>query len=347
MMKQACFGLRITAVTAAIALATLGVQAAAPQITNVLTSYGFEDDTGLNLFFGGAVGPTDAIERSTAQKFEGENSLYLSYDGEGGGDIFGHWDGLSFDASAPHDGYATTFQLYPVLGGQNWRGSPDADGGNHIGIQIFGLNGATPGGLWTDIAVGLMDSEEDGFAALGVMDNAQTVHDARYQRVADVPLEEWTKITVYRKPSSMGSEQAVELWVGGTLAGTYNDYLGDVAITQLGRWGQAMSVTGHGEFYVDDYQFGTGIEGAGCAPGDADGDGDVDDDDLSLLLANWGSETATCAQGEFSDVPPVNDDDLSLLLANWTGPLAAAVPEPATIALLVVAPALFRVRRKA
>jgi len=86
---------------------------------------------------------------------------------------------------------------------------------------------------------------------------------------------------------------------------------------------------------------------APCDPGDADGDGDVDDDDLSLLLANWGSETAACAQGEFNGVPPVDDDDLSLLLANWTGSPAAAVPEPATIALLAVAPALLRKRRRA
>ena len=70
-----------------------------------------------------------------------------------------------------------------------------------------------------------------------------------------------------------------------------------------------------------------------CSPGDADFDGDVDDDDLSLVLANWGQDT-DCAHGEFSGTAPVNDDDLSLLLANWTGPLSAAVPEPATMAIL-------------
>ena len=85
------------------------------------------------------------------------------------------------------------------------------------------------------------------------------------------------------------------------------------------------------------------LPGGRCEPGDADGDGDVDDNDLSWLLANWGQNT-DCGHGEFSGVPPVNDDDLSLLLANWTGPLPAAVPEPAAPALLAVV-ALASVRR--
>ena len=84
-----------------------------------------------------------------------------------------------------------------------------------------------------------------------------------------------------------------------------------------------------------------------CNPGDADFDGDVDDDDLSLLLANWGSETATCGQGEFSNVPPVDDDDLSLLLANWTGPLPAAVPEPAVCGAVLLAGLSILRRRRA
>ena len=69
--------------------------------------------------------------------------------------------------------------------------------------------------------------------------------------------------------------------------------------------------------------------------GDADRDEDVDDDDLSLLLANWGTGTSW-GQGDFKDDDTVNDDDLSLLLANWTGAPAAAVPEPTTVALLVL-----------
>jgi hypothetical protein len=88
-------------------------------------------------------------------------------------------------------------------------------------------------------------------------------------------------------------------------------------------------------------------------PGDADGDGSVDDNDLSLLLANWGQAVAGdpdggWGSGEFDGVSPVNDNDLSLLLANWGGADSGAVPEPAVACLLaMVAPALWRVRRKA
>ena len=77
--------------------------------------------------------------------------------------------------------------------------------------------------------------------------------------------------------------------------------------------------------------------------GDANGDRSVDDDDLSLLLANWGQDT-DWAHGEFSGVPPVNDDDLSLLLANWTG--AAAVPEPASAAVMLTTLVAGALRRR-
>ena len=89
---------------------------------------------------------------------------------------------------------------------------------------------------------------------------------------------------------------------------------------------------------LDEIIIGLGEVGLQYTPGDADKDGDVDDDDLSILLANWAQDT-NWDHGEFSGTPPVDDNDLSLLLANWTG--AAAVPEPMTVALLLVAaPAL-------
>ncbi len=72
--------------------------------------------------------------------------------------------------------------------------------------------------------------------------------------------------------------------------------------------------------------------------GDCDLSGCVDDDDLSLLLANWGVGT-TWGTGDLDESGTVDDDDLSLLLANWgTGcsPAGEAVPEPATLSLLVL-----------
>ena len=71
-------------------------------------------------------------------------------------------------------------------------------------------------------------------------------------------------------------------------------------------------------------------------PGDADGDGWVDDDDLSLVLANWG-QTSGWGNGDFTADGWVDDDDLSLLLTYWSGAGGgAAVPEPATMVVIVL-----------
>ena len=79
--------------------------------------------------------------------------------------------------------------------------------------------------------------------------------------------------------------------------------------------------------------------------GDADLSGYVDDDDLSLLLANWNAGTAW-GQGDFNASDNVDDDDLSLLLANWNQGVPpgapGAIPEPATLLLLIGVLALIR-----
>jgi len=74
-------------------------------------------------------------------------------------------------------------------------------------------------------------------------------------------------------------------------------------------------------------------------PGDADDNGFVDDSDLAVLLGNWEQDPGTIttwALGDFTADTDVDDDDLAVLLGNWTGPPpgGAAVPEPATMALL-------------
>jgi len=85
----------------------------------------------------------------------------------------------------------------------------------------------------------------------------------------------------------------------------------------------------------------TGLSGGSLPglPGDANGNGFVDDDDLAVLLSNWEADPGTITTwtlGDFTADTDVDDDDLAVLLGNWTGPPpgGAAVPEPATLALL-------------
>jgi len=242
----------ITVVT--VGLLAAGVQAV-PMIATPLTSNSFEDETDLVLVNAGepAVG---LVELSSAQAYEGESSLHLIYDGRGGagGDFFAKWVNYQagFDAAGPHPGYVTKFQLYPIWGSQHWRGSTGSDGGEHVGIAVYG---ASPGGYAVDdILVGLMDSQTEGYASLGVVWKYEVDPAYREQYVADVPLNQWTQITVYRKASPASTD--VELWVGDTRVGTYEDLSGNNTIEFMGWLGNSSGFGGSGEFYLDDMQFG-------------------------------------------------------------------------------------------
>ncbi|MBN2022588.1 MAG: autotransporter-associated beta strand repeat-containing protein [Pirellulales bacterium] len=81
------------------------------------------------------------------------------------------------------------------------------------------------------------------------------------------------------------------------------------------------------------------VGGVIVPPGDANRDGKVDAADAAALAANWLKATgAVWAEGDFNDDHAVDDLDLAILAANWgAGATTAAVPEPSTLALAVLA----------
>jgi len=115
-------------------------------------------------------------------------------------------------------------------------------------------------------------------------------------------------------------------------------------------------IVAFGDIDGSNYVYLTGLSGGTPVgpelPGDANDNGFVDDDDLAILLSNWEQDPGTIttwALGDFTADTDVDDDDLAVLLGNWTGPgpAGAAVPEPATMALLALGGlSVLRRRRK-
>ena len=79
------------------------------------------------------------------------------------------------------------------------------------------------------------------------------------------------------------------------------------------------------------------------ARGDVDQDGDVDDDDLSYWSSNFGQSGVGPVFGDFDGDNRSSGNDFLLFQRNYTGSKgggggnAAAVPEPASLGLLVIA----------
>lgn len=88
----------------------------------------------------------------------------------------------------------------------------------------------------------------------------------------------------------------------------------------------------------------------GLKPGDANRDGVVNQLDFSILAANFNGNPKTWDQGNFNSVTGTNQLDFSILAANFNtsapAPPIAAVPEPATAALLGIALLGFGLRAK-
>jgi hypothetical protein len=75
-------------------------------------------------------------------------------------------------------------------------------------------------------------------------------------------------------------------------------------------------------------------------PGDANRDGVIDRVDAGIMAAHWGETDAEWRDGDFNEDGVVNGADAAILAANWSTSgedhgSGAAVPEPATIVLLL------------
>ena len=76
-------------------------------------------------------------------------------------------------------------------------------------------------------------------------------------------------------------------------------------------------------------------------PGDANLDGKVDINDLTIVLSNYNHSGQTWGTGDFTGDGQVDINDLTIVLSNYNHSIAArggslsAVPEPATLVLLV------------
>ena len=82
-----------------------------------------------------------------------------------------------------------------------------------------------------------------------------------------------------------------------------------------------------------------------CNPGDANNDGVVDLLDLDILGRNYGQTGAACGDGDFNGDGVVDLLDLDTLGQHYGDTYGGAVPEPATVGLLVLG-GLVLVRRK-
>ncbi|MCK4850008.1 MAG: PEP-CTERM sorting domain-containing protein [Phycisphaerae bacterium] len=110
--------------------------------------------------------------------------------------------------------------------------------------------------------------------------------------------------------------------------------------------------------HIEDWQspVGTGfgpVHGpCGPLPGDANLDGMVDNVDLSALALNWLESPRAWAEGNFNgDVDSiVNNVDLTSLALNWQHgvlePPGEAVPEPATLSLLLLGGLAMMIRKR-
>jgi hypothetical protein len=120
--------------------------------------------------------------------------------------------------------------------------------------------------------------------------------------------------------------------------------------TSAGGFGMLCENTMAGKWHLaEQIQRYTLVGQSGVLDGDLNGDGMVGSADLDIVRANWGQsvEAGCLSCGDPSGDGTVGSADLDIVRANWgRTAAAAAIPEPGTAMLLLVAAALFVLRRR-
>ncbi|MCC6682036.1 MAG: hypothetical protein IT445_14135 [Phycisphaeraceae bacterium] len=179
-----------------------------------------------------------------------------------------------------------------------------------------------------------------------------------------VPITDQAHLLMKLVFGGAGTPENVSFWVNPVLtesessANNLAQLVGGTSYTSFIDWGDITQARMGGGFtsggntfaahWVDNLLISTDSPFATLQPGDANGDGMVNLSDLQILGDNWQSTTATWAEADFTGDGTVNLADLQILGDNWgfgVGPdisfdealAAAAIPEPAALALLVAA----------
>ena len=142
----------------------------------------------------------------------------------------------------------------------------------------------------------------------------------------------------------------VDLWVDGEAAIIDHEVRKTEAFTgNRMQWGTLDSPgVGEGYWEIAEFEISPEIPDTPVIPndipGDANKDGKVDGSDVTILAGNWqvgvdGTVEATWEMGDFNGDKKVDGSDVTILAGNWqygVNAEAAAVPEPATLVLIVM-----------
>jgi hypothetical protein len=158
-------------------------------------------------------------------------------------------------------------------------------------------------------------------------------------------------------PGANTTYDNMALIASGTFGGvrpSFGSFPGDGGGPTAGQNWASSAMAGAGALDTITLMGGDGVRGDsvatdGLKPGDANRNGTVDGTDFAILAGKW-QQAGAWNDGDFNDSGTVDGADFALLAGSWQtsspSPALAAVPEPASLALLMSALSLGIVARR-